>query len=100
MYGMSHFHLQMNYFPSWLHNKVAPTDTRRRPDQRALENGDMKSAADHKDFIEQKQRAVRKYREENNIEHHAIFFEPWENPADGQIYYMYNRKYFEQNRPN
>ena len=32
MYGMSHFHLQMNYFPSWLHNKVAPTDTRRRPD--------------------------------------------------------------------
>ena len=60
----------------------------------------MKSAADHKDFIEQKQRAVRKYREENNIEHHAIFFEPWENPADGQIYYMYNRKYFEHNRPN
>lgn len=32
MYGMSHFSLQMNYFPSWLHNKVAPTDTRRRPD--------------------------------------------------------------------
>ena len=52
MYGMSHFSLQMNYFPSWLHNKVAPTDTRRRPDQRALENGDMKAAADHKDFLE------------------------------------------------
>ena len=32
MYGMSHFSLQVNYFPSWLHNKVAPTDTRRRPD--------------------------------------------------------------------
>ena len=54
MYGMSHFSIQMNYFPSWLHNKVAPTDTRRRPDQRALENGDMKAAADHKDFLEQK----------------------------------------------
>jgi len=52
MYGMSHFSLQMNYFPSWLHNKVAPTDTRRRPDQRALENGDMKAAAENKDFIE------------------------------------------------
>ena len=36
MYGMSHFSLQMNYFPSWLHDKVAPTDTRRRPDQRGL----------------------------------------------------------------
>ena len=52
MYGMSHYALQMNYFPSWLHNKVAPTDTRRRPDQRALENGDMKAAAEHKDFLE------------------------------------------------
>lgn len=54
MYGMSHFSLQMNYFPQWLHNRVAPSDTRRRPDQRALENGDMKSAAEHKDFCEQK----------------------------------------------
>ena len=100
MYGMSHFSLQMNYFPSRLHNKVAPTDTRRRPDQRALENGDMKAAADHKEFLEQKQRAVRKYKEENKIEHQAAYFEPWENPADGQVYYMYNNKYFEQNRPN
>lgn len=32
MYGMSHFHLQLNYFPKRLHNVVAPTDTRRRPD--------------------------------------------------------------------
>ena len=95
MYGMSHFHLQMNYFPSWLHNKVAPTDTRRRPDQRALENGNMQAAADHKDFIEQKQRAVRKYKETNSIEHMAAYFQPWENPVDGQIYYMYNGKYFE-----
>ena len=100
MYGMSHFSLQMNYFPSWLHNKVAPTDTRRRPDQRALENGDMKLAGDHKDFLEQKQRAVRKYREENKLEHKAAYFEPWENPMDNQVYYMYNNKYFEHNRPN
>jgi hypothetical protein len=31
-YGMSHFGFQVNYFPSWLKDKVAPTDTRRRPD--------------------------------------------------------------------
>ena len=73
----------MNYFPSWLHNVVAPTDTRRRPDQRALENGDMKTAGDHKDFLEQKQRAVRKFKEERKVEHAAAYFEPWENPADG-----------------
>ena len=100
MYGMSHFSLQMNYFPTWLDSWIAPTDTRRRPDQRALENGDMKAAAEHKDFCENKQRAVRKFREERKIEHHAAFFDPWENPADGQTYYMYNRKYFEHHRPN
>ena len=65
MYGMSTFSLQLNYFPSWLHNKVAPTDTRRRPDQRALENGDMENAAIFKDRLEVKQRAVRKYMEKN-----------------------------------
>jgi hypothetical protein len=52
MYGMSHFSLQLNYFPKRLHGVVAPTDTRRRPDQRALENGDMKTAAFEKNRLE------------------------------------------------
>ena len=34
------------------------------------------------------------------MEHSAAYFEPWENPVDGQTYYTYNSKYFEQNRPN
>lgn len=32
MYGMSHFGLQMNYFPNFLQKVLPPTDTRRRPD--------------------------------------------------------------------
>lgn len=32
MYGMSHFSLQMNYFPKRLDKVIPPTDTRRRPD--------------------------------------------------------------------
>ena len=43
----------------------------------------MKTAGDHKDFLEQKQRAVRKFKEERKVEHAAAYFEPWENPADG-----------------
>lgn len=74
MYGMSHFSLQLNYFPRRLHNVVAPTDTRRRSDQRALENGDMKLASIEKDRLEQKQRTVRKMREELNLHHKAAFF--------------------------
>ena len=58
----------------------------------------MPNAAMHKDFLEKKQRAVRNYREENKIEHKALYFDAWENPADGQTYYTYNNKYFEQCR--
>lgn len=54
MYGMSHFSLQLNYFPKRLHTVVAPTDTRRRPDQRCLENGDMIMAATEKERLEGK----------------------------------------------
>ena len=32
MYGMTDFNLQLNSFPEHLKGKVAPTDTRRRPD--------------------------------------------------------------------
>lgn len=60
---MSKYQLQMNYFPKRLHKVVAPTDTRRRQDQRALENGDMKLAAYEKDRLENRQRTYRKYRE-------------------------------------
>ena len=63
MYGMSKFALQANYFPKRLHNIVAPTDTRRRPDQRALENGNIPLAISEKERLENKQRAMRKYLE-------------------------------------
>jgi hypothetical protein len=74
MYGMSHFSLQLNYFPKRLAKLIAPTDTRRRTDQRALENGDMKLASAEKDRLEQKQREVRKLKEELKLVHKPAFF--------------------------
>lgn len=95
MYGMSHFSLQLNYFPSWLKNTVAPTDTRRRPDQRCLENGDMIMAATEKERLEAKQRTKRKYNEENKIEHQPAYFQPQHIEEDKQSYYLYTKNYFE-----
>jgi len=66
-----------------MHNTIAPTDTRRRPDQRHLENGNFKEAAIEKDRLEVKQRLVRKIREENNIEHKPVYFEKCLCPDDG-----------------
>jgi hypothetical protein len=98
MYGMSKFHLQMNYFPKRLWNQVAPTDTRRRTDQRALENGDMKLAAKEKERLENRQRTFRKYYEATGKHHEARYFTKYRNERDGQDYWRYNNRYFEQDR--
>jgi len=42
-----------------LQDVLPPTDSRRRPDQRALEEGDLKLATDQKNLLEVKQRATR-----------------------------------------
>ena len=41
-----------------MENIIPPTDTRRRPDQRALELGDFKLAAKEKERLEIKQRPL------------------------------------------
>jgi len=48
MYYFTYFTLQLNYLPPSLRSKLPPTDSRLRPDQRALENGDLVRAADEK----------------------------------------------------
>jgi len=57
-----------------MENIIPPTDTRRRPDQRALELGDFKLAAKEKERLEVKQRQVRKHSEKMNIEHKVSYF--------------------------
>lgn len=61
----------------------------------------MKLAAYEKNRLEEKQRAVRKYNEKNNIEHKQAYFEPWTNPDDESItYYKYNGTYWEKDWKN
>ena len=81
---------------------LAPTDTRFRPDQRALENGDFKLADTEKQRLEEKQRAVRRYNEKHNITPKPFYFDEVVNPEDpsGKKYYKYNGKYFEVDSAN
>jgi hypothetical protein len=44
----------MNYLPKRLERVIAPTDTRRRMDQRLLEQGDYKEADKAKDRLEER----------------------------------------------
>ena len=98
MYGMSHFMINANYFPKRLQSVVAPTDTRRRPDQRALEEGDMKLASSEKNRLEEKQRAIKRYREKFGVEPKQAYFYEKKNDLDGVNYWLYNGKYFEHDR--
>lgn len=101
MYGFTRHALSFNHLTDTLAAKIAPTDSRFRPDQRALENGDFKLASSEKNRLEEKQRAVRKYREALKIEPKPFYFDEWTNPDDpDQVYYRYNRKYFEMDRKN
>ena len=97
MYGFSHFMLQLNYLPRQLKKVIAPTDTRFRPDQRALENGDIELATIEKNRLEEKQRAVRRYNEKFNVPHKTAYFDEWVNPDDdNQVYFRYNGKYWDE----
>ncbi|XP_026529418.1 oxysterol-binding protein-related protein 3 isoform X7 [Notechis scutatus] len=73
-YGFTQFALELNEFEPISRSLLPPTDTRFRPDQRFLEEGNIEGAEIQKQRIEELQRARRKVLEESNIEHHPRFF--------------------------
>ena len=74
-YFFSEFAIQLN-IPGESYPGLPITDSRFRPDQRALENGDIKLAGSEKNRLEEKQRLVRKIREESGEEHMPRWFYP------------------------
>ena len=55
-YGFSEWAVQLNEITEDIKDKLPPTDTRLRPDQRALEEGRVEKAEEGKQRLEQKQR--------------------------------------------
>ena len=53
---------------------LPPTDSRFRPDQRALENGNYEAASNEKHRLEEKQRAVRRLMEAKSEKHQPKYF--------------------------
>ncbi|KAL0970715.1 hypothetical protein UPYG_G00246260 [Umbra pygmaea] len=102
---------------------VAPTDSRRRPDQRLMEEGQWDEANAEKQRLEEKQRSVRREREreaasqrttseseeavdEDSItdpaqkstyhdDYRAQWFERTEDPVTGEFTHIYNGGYWE-----
>uniref|UniRef100_A0A8D0GHT4 Oxysterol-binding protein n=1 Tax=Sphenodon punctatus TaxID=8508 RepID=A0A8D0GHT4_SPHPU len=86
---------------------VAPTDSRRRPDQRLMENGKWDEANVEKQRLEEKQRAVRRRREAEAVEaleederkrdtgYIPLWFERKVDPLTGELICVYKGGYWE-----
>ncbi|XP_044740624.1 oxysterol-binding protein 1 [Chrysoperla carnea] len=85
---------------------VAPTDSRLRPDQRLMENGEWNKANDEKVRLEEKQRAKRREREQkaeigvtqNGAAYESytpLWFKKEEDPATGMIAHVYQHEYWD-----
>ena len=95
MYGFSHIALQLNYLTPELKERLPPTDSRLRPDQRALENGESELAIKEKHRLEENQRARRRELEKSGKTYKPAYFEEREHPLTGDTLFMFTGKYWE-----
>ncbi|XP_056876459.1 oxysterol-binding protein-related protein 3-like isoform X1 [Takifugu flavidus] len=78
-YGFTQFAMELNELDPSLRLRLPPTDTRFRPDQRFLEEGNVDGAEEQKQRIEQLQRERRKVLQDNNMTHKPRFFKKSNN---------------------
>ncbi|KAI5087243.1 oxysterol binding protein-like 3a isoform X1, partial [Silurus meridionalis] len=73
-YGFTQFTVELNELNESMKSFLPPTDTRFRPDQRLLEEGDIAGAEEQKERIESVQRERRRILQESNMTHTPRFF--------------------------
>ncbi|XP_053322348.1 oxysterol-binding protein-related protein 3 isoform X2 [Spea bombifrons] len=80
-YGFTKYALALNEMEPKIRPHLPGTDTRFRPDQRYLEEGNVEAAEMQKQRIEQLQRERRRVLEGNNMEHQPRFFRKTEDDS-------------------
>ncbi|XP_077995182.1 oxysterol-binding protein 1-like isoform X2 [Glandiceps talaboti] len=101
MYGMTEMAITLNE----MEDGVAPTDSRTRPDQRHMENGQWNEANQVKVQLEEKQRARRRKREADAAaaqsagkvfeNYKAVWFEKKQDPQTKMMTHTYNGLYYD-----
>uniref|UniRef100_A0A8D3AY79 Oxysterol-binding protein n=1 Tax=Scophthalmus maximus TaxID=52904 RepID=A0A8D3AY79_SCOMX len=92
-YGFTQFAVELNELDSTQRPLLPPTDTRLRPDQRLLEEGNPDAAEEQKQRIEQLQRERRKVLQDNSMTHQPRFFKKSKDDT-----WVSNNAYWEQRR--
>lgn len=96
MFHLTHFAATLNAPQPHLLPKIACTDTRLRPDQRAMENGDYDLASSEKNRVEEKQREARKQREAKGEIYKPSFFTKSRHPITGDEFWEYKGQYWRE----
>ncbi|RHZ60733.1 uncharacterized protein CDV56_104904 [Aspergillus thermomutatus] len=94
-FNLTPFVITLNALPEGLRENLPPTDTRLRPDQRAMEDGEYEFAANEKHRVEEKQRAKRREREARGEDYRPQWFTRAKCPITGEEYWAHNGKYWE-----
>jgi len=79
-YGFGQFAIELNEITPDIANKLPPTDTRFRPDQRLYEEGKADEAGAEKERLEQRQREYLTERESKGMEWQPRWFELKDDP--------------------
>ena len=93
-FNLTPFVVTLNAVTEPLRPKLPPTDTRLRPDQRAMEDGEYDFAATEKNRVEEKQRAARRVREAKGEEFKPKWFEKKLDQVTGEEYWETNGRYW------
>ncbi|KAH8811384.1 oxysterol-binding protein-like protein [Xylogone sp. PMI_703] len=95
-FNLTPFVLTLNDINDQLRPWLAPTDTRLRPDQRAMEDGEYDLAATEKNRVEEKQRAKRREREAKGEEFSPRWFSKAKDLTTGEMYWKFNHEYWKE----
>lgn len=95
-FNLTPFVLTFNNLDDNLKQWIAPTDSRYRPDQRAMEDGDYDVAASEKNRLEEAQRARRKVRQQTGDDFIPAWFEKTRCEVTGVEHWKFTGKYWTQ----
>nr|XP_020451509.1 oxysterol-binding protein-related protein 1-like isoform X2 [Monopterus albus] len=95
-YAFSMFAMQLNELEKSREGVIPPTDSRLRPDIRAMENGDIDLASTEKKRLEEKQRMARKNCTKSE-EWKTRWFQQGPNPHNKAQDWLYLKGYWDRN---
>ncbi|CAL1579616.1 unnamed protein product [Knipowitschia caucasica] len=96
-YAFSTFAMLLNELEKSMEGVIPPTDSRFRPDIRAMENGDIDLASAEKKRVEEKQRMARKNRSKSSEEWKNRWFQQGSNPHNKAQDWLYLKGYWDRN---